>query len=84
MPQQLRLAGCPAPLDAFHQAVQRPDIVRMLATARNTVSQPQVLAIDGLGFVETALLGQKRSQRVARPSSSQGLPMGVLSVTVLR
>ena len=60
--QPLRLA---APLQAFDQTVQRPDIVGMLGAALDPPAQAKIVAIDFFSLGVVTLLHQQRGQRVA-------------------
>lgn len=51
---------------AFHQPVQRPDVVGVLGAALHDAAQAEVVAIDLLGFGAMALVEQQRRQRVPR------------------
>jgi hypothetical protein len=44
---------------AFYQAVERPDIIRVLRTPLNSAAQAQIVATDLLGRFVTPLLGQQ-------------------------
>ena len=54
------------PHQAFVEAMQAPDILRMLAGAREGSVQPEIGAVDRLGLAHAALLQQQRSQRMTR------------------
>lgn len=68
------------PLQAFDQAVQRPDIVRMLG-ALHRAAQAQIVAIDLLGLRRMALVEQQCGQRMAR-RMHPGPRLGVGEVVV--
>jgi hypothetical protein len=67
--------------ETFYQAVQRPDIVRMLGTPLNPAAQAQIVATDLLGLDVMALLSQQGRQRMPR-RMHPGPRLDVLQIVV--
>jgi hypothetical protein len=53
-------------LQAFCQALERPNIIRVLRTPLNSAAQAQIVATDLLSLVVMAPLSQQRRKRMPR------------------
>src|SRR5581483_2451732 len=59
-----RFRAPPEPHEALVIAVQAPDVVRVLAGARQRGIEPEVSGIDGGGLLDVPLFEQQRAVRV--------------------